>query len=144
MNKISLIDFLDPFENMTQFNKALSIIQKTYSIKTNNINDVTQIVNQSLNIYRSPFVISQFISRINTNPNFYGLDYVANSSSFEKSLVSICERLKIPSTVLTPDISNCFLCQSNGLIIKQTDFNKNPTLFRLNFIGNFNFAIMCN
>jgi hypothetical protein len=137
MDKLNFSQAIDPFTNLSQFLQALDIINNTYSKKTNNVEIVTNKINNIQQIFLSPWQIDRFIGQVLTHSIDYGQDYFSKLNEFHASCRQFSLFNTINNKVLTPTIYSCYLCSSTKLEIRQTQCNKDPIVFSLQSIGNF-------
>ena len=81
MEKLTLLEYLEPFTDLSSYLRALKIISANYSVLDANYPNLTNSINTLVDKKLSKKDIKDFIQRVRTMPDFYGLTGVANDKN---------------------------------------------------------------
>ena len=135
MEKLTLLEYLEPFTDLSSYLRALKIISANYSVLDANYPNLTNSINTLVDKKLSKKDIKDFIQRVRTMPDFYGLTGVANDKVFENNLHSYNVDVKAPTLVIEPKLDMCIFCKNVKLITKPIRFSKNPLVYSRIRIG---------
>ena len=135
MNKVTLNEFLDPFNEINSYLKALQIISSNLSTLKLNYTHVAQTINALVEPAISINKLCKFIERVHITPDYYGLTSIKNMEKFTTELKKFENSNQIKTRVLIPKIDKCIFCEDVVLILKPQRFAKAPILYTQNRIG---------
>lgn len=133
-----MTDYLMPFKNINDFLKSIAIINKIYSTKTNNIDQVRDIIKHLLIIQLTNQEIKSFIQKITIYKDHYPLEAMANMELFNEEITKTSQTNLEHSIVLTSTATHCNYCKENTqdwYLLKSPIFTKTPMLYTINKIG---------
>ena len=143
MSGNSIIDFISPFQNISDYFKAIEIVNQLFSQYSKNYNEISLMIKKIINIILSDFEIKKFINKINMFPAHYGLDYVKQTTILHQQIHDTAAQDNNNTIVLTPAIADCMFCPTTKLIHNKHSLSHVPMLYSSRGIGNyFNFLII--
>ena len=126
---MSLSELISPFENLECYLRAVKIIHSSYSVKTQNYDEVCLAIDQQMKSYYANRIIRNFIDNVLLYRDYSGINF------FDSEPVGSSNH--ILNKVLTPNVDICVFCtEPSRLVIKKIRLLKEPILYKNEGIGN--------
>ena len=124
---MNINEFLRPFDNMSDYLKALKLVHECFSVKTKNYHEVCTIISSNIMGQFTQQAISNFIDSATLFPRQSGLEFFKLSPALKDQTLK---------TVLTPEIQFCIICPTPiKLYVSKCKLLKEPMLYRNEGIG---------
>jgi hypothetical protein len=138
----NLKDFLDPFEDLSNFLIACNVVKNVYSVKKDNFQQVSQTINSLIKKQLPAYSIKNFVDKVVAFPSTYGFEFVTNFEKITANVRGVASSSNMNTLVITPLVLHCYLCktinsQTSLLVVKQLPLAKDVMVFKRNTIGNF-------
>ena len=137
--KETIDQYFKPFENINDLVKAIIIVDKIYSPKKQNFEQIQQCLYGLLAIDLTVSVIKAFIDKVTIYRSYYPLQIISELDKFQDELFNYSLEKQLQSIVLFSPADKCYFCPistKDWFKYNSPKYSKNSLLYSIDKIRN--------